>query len=374
MTDNEPSQPAVKIPARPNPPSSDSSSASSPERSHARKSSKDDLIRMLLETVMQQSEANKVLVQTAQKQMVQLKQQMAMMASSTSQQGTVSTTGTAVVLPGSPSQCHPPPGTPTNAPVVQSPSSPVFSPPEVSQKSDHFLTQCENFKKLTKEQVIHWIKVNKRCWRCCRSHQAEQCDLKIPCSLCNGRHLRALHEVNQRPTETASQSTSPAPADVNQTSVQPTVQDDLPAQVYYLDRAATGSRVLLKVSKVILYNGHHSLETYAILDDGSERMILLPAATRELQLNGERQSLPLRTVRNEVTTLLGLTVSFQISSAENPNKKYKIQHAFTSDGLTLSEHSHPVAILQKRYRHLRGLPLQSFERAHPLLLIGADKW
>lgn len=123
---------------------------------------------------------------------------------------------------------------------------------------------------------------------------------------------------------------------------------------------------------VILYSGSHSRETYAVLDDGSERTILLPeAACCKLQLLGEQEQLVLRTVRHNVTMLPGSTVSFQSSSAENPQKRYQINHAFTGNGLTLSEHSHPVAALQKRYSHLRGLPLQHYERAHPLL-IGAD--
>lgn len=235
------------------------------------------------------------------------------------------------------------------------------------EQTDHFLTQCEEFKKLSREQIIQWIKANKRCWRCCRAHQAAQCDLKKPCSLCNGKHLRALHEVNQRPSEGANQSSKPS-----KPAPQVTSQTDPHSKVYYLDRATTGGRVLLKINKVILHNGNRSLETFAVLDDGSERTILLPEAARELQLYGKEEQLALRTVRHDVATIPGSTVSFHISAADNPRKRYKIKNAFTGTGLTLSEHSHPIAALQKRYYHLEGLPLKHYERARPLLLIGAD--
>lgn len=48
----------------------------------------------------------------------------------------------------------------------------------------------------------------------------------------------------------------------------------------YLDRPLRYSQVLLKVTKVIIHNGEHTLETFVISDDGSERTILLQAAAR----------------------------------------------------------------------------------------------
>lgn len=38
--------------------------------------------------------------------------------------------------------------------------------------TQHFLDQCANFSELTVEQRTTWIKQNKRCWQCGRSHQA----------------------------------------------------------------------------------------------------------------------------------------------------------------------------------------------------------
>ncbi len=45
----------------------------------------------------------------------------------------------------------------------------------------HFLNNCENFKLLTKEQKVTWIKSQNRCWRCGRGHQAAHCTLKALC-------------------------------------------------------------------------------------------------------------------------------------------------------------------------------------------------
>ena len=65
--------------------------------------------------------------------------------------------------------------------------------------TQHFLDKCVNFAQLTVEQITAWIKTNKSCWRCGRTHQAAQCRLKITCHKCKGKHLHVLHEVNIKP-------------------------------------------------------------------------------------------------------------------------------------------------------------------------------
>ncbi|XP_065144932.1 uncharacterized protein [Paramisgurnus dabryanus] len=221
--------------------------------------------------------------------------------------------------------------------------------------TQHFLDKCSNFAQLTVEQITAWIKTNKRCWRCGRSHQAAQCRLKITCHKCKGRHLQALHEVNIKP---AAEDTSCLISTTN--------------EVLYVDRRAGCSQVLLKVSKVLLRNGEHTLETYAILDDGSERTILLSAAAQSLKLTGEPENLILRTVRQDIRVLHGTAVSFSISPVDHPKKSFKIYRAFTADQLGLAEHTYSMKALQRKYKHLRGLPFQTINKVQPLLLIGSD--
>lgn len=126
------------------------------------------------------------------------------------------------------------------------------------------------------------------------------------------------------------------------------------------------------MSKVIIANGDASLETYAVIDDGSERTILLHAAAQQLNLRGQPGDLILRTVRQDQQVLHGEAVSFTVSSVSHPHKKYLIKHAFTAERLGLAECTYPVASLKKRYRHFSGLPLQQMDKVQPMLLIGSD--
>ncbi|KAK7944873.1 hypothetical protein WMY93_000601 [Mugilogobius chulae] len=173
---------------------------------------------------------------------------------------------------------------------------------------DHFLSECATFKCFDKAQMTDWIKTNKRCWRCGRSHQAAQCNLKKPCSKCQGKHLLILHEVNSREPREGTCLVSSA------------------TETLYLDKPSDPTRVLLKVIRVLLRHGDKTLDTYAVLDDGSDRTMLFTAAAQQLEVTAPWFS-----------------------------------RTFLS-----------IATLKRKYKHLTNLPLQAFSRVSPLLLIGAD--
>ncbi|XP_065118880.2 uncharacterized protein [Paramisgurnus dabryanus] len=216
----------------------------------------------------------------------------------------------------------------------------------------HYLNNCESFKLLSKEQKVTWIRSQNRCWRCGRGHQAAYCTLKVLCQTCNRKHLVALHDVNEKGRET---------------------EESVPTSaVLYVDRPTCDNKILLKVTKVLLRNGNKAIEAYAVLDDGSERTIILNDAVQKLKLKGQPEDLALRTVRQETQTIHGAAVTFTLSSMDNPRKVFRIRSAFTADSLGLAEHTHPVKVLQKRYKHLAGLPLQHFHNVKPVILIGSD--
>ncbi|XP_034555777.1 uncharacterized protein LOC117824414 [Notolabrus celidotus] len=218
---------------------------------------------------------------------------------------------------------------------------------------EHFLNACDEFKKLSTSQVVKWIRDGKRCWKCGRNHDAEACNLKRPCKTCKEQHLTILHDS----------------AHQMQTSVQ--MVNTPPIRVY-LDRPNQPQQIMLKVVKVILSNGDQTLEMYAVLDDGLERSIILPQAVHYLNLSKQPETLNIWTVQQSVEQLHGSSVSFDVSPLCTPSQKYRIHRAFTAEGLSLAEHSYPVAALQKRYKHLHGLPVLPINHAQPLLLIGSD--
>ncbi|XP_077351805.1 uncharacterized protein LOC144001182 [Festucalex cinctus] len=231
------------------------------------------------------------------------------------------------------------------------------------ESTEHYLSQCSSVSKLTKDELKEWIKVNKRCWRCARQHLAAQCNLKKPCNRCQGKHLLVLHEINQR-TDTVKVDLPPKAESCLTTCA---------SESLYVDRPSVGNRVMLKVVRVHVHYGNQTLDTFAILDDGSERTMLLARATESLAMKGTPEDLTLRTVRQDIQVLHGHTVSFRVSSPENPKVKFKITDAFTASRLSLAQHSCPVTHLQRKFKHLRGIPVPNLREVQPLLLIGSDQ-
>ncbi|KAL0151370.1 hypothetical protein M9458_053364 [Cirrhinus mrigala] len=228
--------------------------------------------------------------------------------------------------------------------------------------SEHYLSQCTSFAQLTPDKVKTWIRSHNHCCRCARSHHAAQCDLKKPCSLCRGLHLRPLHDVNISPSPTEDSAT-----------VEKSCFTSSSSDRFYLDKPSVSGRVMLKVVPVHLSYEDRTLDTFALMDDGSERTILLSAAVEALGIQGVPEDFPLRTVRDDVQVICGHAFAFQISPVYRPQIRYQISHAFTADRLNLSRQSYPVEQLRRKYRHLRGLPIRSLTDVQPLLLIGSDQ-
>ncbi len=61
-----------------------------------------------------------------------------------------------------------------------------------------------------------------------------------------------------------------------------------------------------------------------------------------------------------------------VNSQTMARKPFRIRSAFTANSLGLAEHTHPVKVLQKRYKHLADLPLQHLHKVRPVVLIGSD--
>ncbi|XP_073719332.1 uncharacterized protein [Misgurnus anguillicaudatus] len=209
----------------------------------------------------------------------------------------------------------------------------------------HHLNQCPEFLQFDVNAKRKWILDNNRCWRCGRKHHSSNCNLRRDCPSCKECHLAVLHEVNAYKPDSG---------------------------IFYLSKPSGLNSVLLKVVKVILSAQGKTLETYAILDDGSEKTMLLSPAAEMLGLNGAAECLKVRTIRQGIEEIDGANVTFSVSPATLKQKKYQIKAAFTAKMLDLPEQTYPIHSLQRCYQHIKDIPLEEFHQVKPLLLIGAD--
>ena len=88
------------------------------------------------------------------------------------------------------------------------------------------------------------------------------------------------------------------------------------------------------------------METHAILDEGSERSIILPAVAYCLGLEGEPEELSFQNIYQDVLKVSRASVSFTICPEGDSGNWYQVHNAFTADILILAEHISPSDMLQ----------------------------
>lgn len=130
----------------------------------------------------------------------------------------------------------------------------------------------------------------KRCWRC--GHTPENCTLKKPCPTCGEQHLSMYPQCGPNRDNPDCKY--------------------IPNMIY-MDQTSYSGWLMLMVVPVQLHNGKKLLNTCTVLDDRSERTIILPIATKYLNLNGSKELLSLKIIRHDTVQLKGATVSLKVS-------------------------------------------------------------
>ena len=111
----------------------------------------------------------------------------------------------------------------------------------------------------------------------------------------------------------------------------------------YIGQTNCSYQIMSKEVKVTPWNGEGSTDTFAVLDDGSRRTIILPAAVQQLNLRDTPESLNL-TVTKDVLQITGAAVAISISPAGQPDLMYP---TFTTIEPDLDEHACPGNALKK---------------------------
>ena len=225
-------------------------------------------------------------------------------------------------------------------------------------QEDHWLSGCSEFKALASEEHMRWIKEGHRCWKCARQHkQGQECDLRKTCMECNQLHLTVLHNLLTQPGY-----------GVYYTQFNPNLS------AFYGDGNPWHPReVSMKVVPIILYGHSTKLATYCLLDDAANFSMMLAEAADALNLKGRKMEMPIATARQECTPCKGAIMKFHIAPISDPSNKIPMSNVFSSEMLRLSEHTVPARNLQKRWTHLKDLPLHDCKNVRPLLLIGSDR-
>ena len=249
----------------------------------------------------------------------------------------------------------------------------------------HRIAFCPVFKSkpLQERRKIAWE--NELCFNCLKaSHQAKDCPSTNRClkEQCGRPHHTLLHEDYRADSSTESanktlgsstQSFTPAqevaqPLELNTgpLPVPPTgVQSNI-NQVCFQPR-----KVLLQILPVQIHGQKGVVNTYAVLDPGSDSTLIRKDLADQLQLGGETHQLSLNTVGNDAKTQNLCRVSFSLSSKGHP-EPVLVHGAWVIDKLNIPSVKVSKEGAIERWRHLSDVDLPELEGCDVMLLIGSD--
>ena len=258
-------------------------------------------------------------------------------------------------------------------PVVQSlATKPKASPePEVNRacpfcKDDHYLAACPGFGNLDAQSRLDFVKESKVCFNCLKvgRHRARYCRFRNSCSTCTKKHNSLLHEAlsNQVPKAVCVK--------LEKTEDDPEVSlacgtDNRGAEKIALPVVAVKVRAPDKATLGVQY-----VQTYALLDPGSNKTFCSMELLKKLDLKGKAHSLSLSTLnetRDSPVQIVELEVTGTRSKRVIHLPRVYALEAFPS---LLSSIAEPDEI--KQWDHLRGIPVPDNKKSEVMLLIGQD--
>ncbi|XP_040169438.1 uncharacterized protein LOC120903851 isoform X2 [Anopheles arabiensis] len=107
-------------------------------------------------------------------------------------------------------------------------------------------------------------------------------------------------------------------------------------------------------------------------DEGSSYSLIDETIAQKLNVHGKKTPLTLQWTGQVTRKEPGSEIIRLQISGRDKNIKYGLENVRTVSQLMLPTQTLKYDVLQQRYSHLKGLPLQNYTRAQPQLLIGLD--
>jgi hypothetical protein len=215
------------------------------------------------------------------------------------------------------------------------------------EETGHNVVQCSKFRNEAVDERWNWVK-KRRCCFCCLNfgHSSKECKLQKTCGLeeCVKTHHKLLHKSK---LESSNQNHSES----NTVTI------------------CTGSVVNLMVVPVKVFGPHKVVETFAMLDTGSTPTLIDSKLVEEVGIRGERKILQFDGISGADPDTESEVIQVKISATSD--EEFQLKDVRSIQKLPLPRQSVRRNVLRK-WKHLHGLPIETFENAVPRILIGQD--
>ncbi|KAL0822298.1 hypothetical protein ABMA28_004406 [Loxostege sticticalis] len=244
---------------------------------------------------------------------------------------------------------------------------------------EHQLTNCQKFIALTVDDKWRFIKDNKICHRCLQKvpHNFRFCKRnKAGCTIatCNLKHHTLLHNDNFVRSAHVNEQTQSEPTTVSNVKQVHGCTDAEQVHLAFNDTPVDPTlRPLLKVVAVTVSGPAGSLNTFALLDDGSTATFIDADIASQIGAEGPEGQVHLDCVGGLSKDSAVQFVDFEIKGRSS-SQSFLIKHARSIKNLGLLTQSATRDSLRK-HRHLADLvEVLCYDAATPTLIIGIDNW
>ncbi|XP_055633596.1 uncharacterized protein LOC129773944 [Toxorhynchites rutilus septentrionalis] len=225
----------------------------------------------------------------------------------------------------------------------------------VCKKEGHKVKDCRSFLSANIENRWKLVQQTNVCRRCLIPHGKWPCKATL-CGMngCELRHHKLLHpgrpEASSNPRIPPSTTTT---GTINLHRLQP-------------------RPTLFRVLPVTIHGKDSSVTTLAFLDDGSSFTLVEQELAKELGVTGEAEPLCLQWTSG-IKRIEAKSQSIQLQIAGvNDNRQHALNDVRTVEKLDLPPQFLRYPELAEKYEYLKGLPVASYDRAVPRILIGVD--
>ncbi|KXJ76116.1 hypothetical protein RP20_CCG010296 [Aedes albopictus] len=221
------------------------------------------------------------------------------------------------------------------------------------KKTGHHVAACSVFKAYTVDDRWKFAQNNGLCRSCLNAHGRRSCKNAMQCVMegCHYRHHPLLHsnQSNARPQSSSQLST---------------VQNHMHRQYK--------QELLFRIVPVIISGSQTSIETFAFLDDGSDLSLIENSLVEQLGIDGSKRPLCLKWTGN-VTRIESESKHVRVTvKGASSQQEFSLNDVRTVEELSLPIQSLDYGELSQHYRYLKGLPVVSYNKAVPRLLIGVN--
>ncbi|XP_028408799.1 uncharacterized protein LOC114531374 [Dendronephthya gigantea] len=244
-----------------------------------------------------------------------------------------------------------------------------------SCESNHWLSQCDDFKKRSIEERFKLVRSLKLCDNCLvPGHVGRSCEKKSFCKIegCKHKHSTFLH---RKPTDPGEDERIQRQKNEGAESQPPSQAGEQNAHNGYVnaDDVRRNSPVVglpILPVKVRAVGGTSTVETYAFLDGGSNTSFITKSLLNKLAAKSRKTTLLLTTMEKERSKLQSSVVSLEVSDLNGQNT-VEIMNVFSVSKLPVLRDDIPRQGDVDRWSHLEGIVLKDID-SEVGLLIGND--